>query len=171
VQKRLKDLKRISLALDCSIEDVEDRINVMLDDLQKTKREVSGLKQKTIRESFDAVLAATPMVNGVPVLTAVLPEASADTLRDMTDKFRQKHHSGIVILGSVVDDKPVLIAAVTDDLVKRGLHAGDIVKTASAVMDGSGGGRPNLAQAGGKNPAKLQDALDLAQRLIVEKLQ
>jgi alanyl-tRNA synthetase len=171
VQKRLKDLKRISLALDCSIEDVEDRINVMLDDLQKTKREVSGLKQKTIRESFDAVLAATPMVNGVPVLTAVLPEASADTLRDMTDKFRQKHHSGIVVLGSVVDDKPVLIAAVTDDLVKRGLHAGDIVKTASAVMDGSGGGRPNLAQAGGKNPAKLQDALDLAQRLIVEKLQ
>jgi len=171
VQKRLKGLKRISQELDCSIEDVEDRINVMLDDLQKTKREVSVLKQKTIRESFDAVLAATPMVNGVPVLTAVLPEASADTLRDMTDKFRQKHHSGIVVLGSVVDDKPVLIAAVTDDLVKRGLHAGDIVKTASAVMDGSGGGRPNLAQAGGKNPAKLQDALDLAQRLIVEKLQ
>jgi len=70
----------------------------------------------------------------------------------MCDLFRQKYPSGVVVLGSVVNERPLIICAVTDDLIKRGLNAGNIVRAAAEVMGGSGGGRPNLAQAGGKLP-------------------
>jgi alanyl-tRNA synthetase len=103
-------------------------------------------------------------------LAAVLKNADVDTLRQMCDLFRQKYPSGVVALGSVSNDKPMIICAVTDDLVKRGLNAGEIVKTAAAVMGGSGGGRPNLAQAGGKDPDKLNEAIDQVLPLVQKKL-
>jgi alanyl-tRNA synthetase len=83
-----------------------------------------------------------------------------DVLREMADKFRQKHESGVVVLASEKDGKPLLIAAVTDDLVIRGLHAGNLIKKVAAVVGGGGGGRPTLAQAGGKDASKLSEALD-----------
>jgi alanyl-tRNA synthetase len=80
------------------------------------------------------------MVGDVPVLSALLPNADADTLRQMTDRFRQRYPSGVVVVGSVVEGRPTIIAAVTDDLVKRGLHAGELVKAVAQVVGGSAGG-------------------------------
>ena len=74
----------------------------------------------------------------------------------MCDLFRQKYASGVVALGSVINERPMIICAVTDDLVKARLNAGKIVRTAAEVMGGSGGGRPNLAQAGGKDAGQTQ---------------
>ena len=88
----------------------------------------------------------------------------------MTDKFRQKFDSGVAVLGTVIDDKPALIAAVTDDLVQKGLKAGDLIKEVSAVVGGSGGGRPNLAQAGGNDPEKLDEALAMVEGWVKDKL-
>jgi alanyl-tRNA synthetase len=93
-----------------------------------------------------------------------------DTLRQMADRFRQKYPSSVLVLGCVVDDKPSLIAAVSDDLVKRGLMAGDLVKEAAAVMGGSGGGRPNMAQAGGKDASKIGEAIDTVLPFVKRKL-
>jgi len=104
------------------------------------------------------------------VLTVALKNADVETLRQMCDLFRQKFSSGVVVLGSVTNERPMILCAVTDDLVKKGLNAGNIVRSAAEVMGGSGGGRPNLAQAGGKVPDKLENALALAARLIEEKL-
>jgi alanyl-tRNA synthetase len=111
-----------------------------------------------------------PVVGDVPVMSALLPNADADTLRQMTDRFRQRYPSGVVVVGSVVDGRPTIIAAVTDDLVKRGLHAGELVKAVAQMVGGSGGGRPNLAQAGGKDGDKLPEALEQVERLVGEKL-
>jgi alanyl-tRNA synthetase len=110
------------------------------------------------------------MVGDVPVLSALLPNADADTLRSMTDRFRQRYPSGVVVVGSVVEGRPTIIAAVTDDLVKRGLHAGELVKAVAQMVGGSGGGRPNLAQAGGKDGEKLPEALAQVERLVREKV-
>ena len=89
----------------------------------------------------------------------------------MTDVFRGKFPSGIVALGTVNQEKPSIICAVTDDLIQKyGINAGEIVRNAAAIIEGSGGGRPNLAQAGGKNPAKLEDALTRIMQIIEEKL-
>ncbi|MBN1668182.1 MAG: alanine--tRNA ligase, partial [Anaerolineales bacterium] len=93
-------------------------------------------------------------------LTATLSDSDADTLRLMTDQFRKRYPSGVVVLASVSKDgRPTLIAAVTDDLVKRGLNAGELIKHVAAPLGGGGGGRPNLAQAGGKDATKLPEAL------------
>jgi alanyl-tRNA synthetase len=106
----------------------------------------------------------------VRVLTGILPEADRDTLREMTDRFRQKFESGVAVLAAVIDDKPALIAAITDDLVKKGLKAGDLVQVVAEVVGGSGGGRPNMAQAGGKDPSKINDALEKVVPWVEERL-
>ncbi|MFA7406691.1 MAG: DHHA1 domain-containing protein, partial [Anaerolineaceae bacterium] len=82
-----------------------------------------------------------------------------------------KHTTGVAVLASDQNGKPILIAAVTDDLVKRGFHAGHLVQKVARVVGGGGGGRPNLAQAGGKDSSKLAEALDQVQVYIREVLQ
>jgi alanyl-tRNA synthetase len=77
----------------------------------------------------------------------------------MADRFRQRYPTGVVVLATVMDDRPMLIAAVTEDLVKRGIHAGELVKAIAQPLGGSGGGRPTLAQAGGKDASQLSKAL------------
>jgi alanyl-tRNA synthetase len=95
-----------------------------------------------------------------------MDEVSPDTLREMSDWFRGAVKSGVMVLGSVSDGKPQVVVAVTDDLTKKGLHAGNLIKQIAAVVGGGGGGRPNMAQAGGKDSAKLPDALQTARQLI-----
>lgn len=170
LRERNKALKKTAHALNASLEDVPAKVVGLQDSLEDARKEISKLRQAGAAEEFNQKLASVPTVNGVPVLTAVLKNADVDTLRQMCDLFRQKYPSGVVALGSVSNDKPMIICAVTDDLVKRGLNAGEIVKTAAAVMGGSGGGRPNLAQAGGKDPDKLNEAIDQVLPLVQKKL-
>ena len=99
-----------------------------------------------------------------------MPPAPAEQLRQQLDRLRQKAGSSVVVIGWSEDGKVGLMAAVTDDLVKKGAHAGKLVQEAAKVVEGKGGGRPNLAQAGGKNPAKLAEALRLAKDLAGQQL-
>jgi alanyl-tRNA synthetase len=99
-------------------------------------------------------------------LVGLVPEADADGLRRLTDRFRQENPSGIVVLGSVTDERPLIVAAVSQDLVSRGLHAGEVVKAAAQAMGGGGGGKPTLAQAGGKDASRLPEALEVARGWI-----
>jgi alanyl-tRNA synthetase len=87
-------------------------------------------------------------------------------LREMSDWFRDRLGSAVVVLGAVINDKPLIIATVTPDLVKRGLHAGKLVKEVAAVVGGGGGGKPAMAQAGGKDAAKLPQALAKVDELV-----
>jgi alanyl-tRNA synthetase len=88
----------------------------------------------------------------------------------MVDQFRQHYpEKGIVVLGTIIEGRPVLIAGLTDDLAERGLHAGDLVKFIAAPLGGSGGGRPTLAQAGGKYPDKLSEAMAAVEGWIANK--
>jgi alanyl-tRNA synthetase len=90
----------------------------------------------------------------------------------LTDRFRQQYPSSVAVLGSVGEDgKPLVVAAVTEDLVKRGLHAGELVKFVSGYLGGGGGGRPTLAQAGGKDPSRLDEALSQVAGWVESKLQ
>ena len=93
-------------------------------------------------------------------------------LREMADWFRDRVDSGVAVLAAVPDNKPLLIVAVTEDLNKRGIKAGDIVREVANMVGGRGGGRPTLAQAGGKNPDKLPDAMaavpDLLERYLTQ---
>ncbi|MCK4693930.1 MAG: alanine--tRNA ligase, partial [Anaerolineales bacterium] len=87
------------------------------------------------------------------------PNADVDLLRRMTDRFHEGNPSGVVVLASVSEKRPLIVAAVSKDLVARGLHAGELVKAVAKVVGGGGGGKPTMAQAGGRNPDKLPEAL------------
>jgi len=105
-------------------------------------------------------------VQDVTVLAAKVEAQSAEQLREMTDWYRDRVKSGVAVLGMINDGKPVIIAAVTDDLIARGVKAGDLVREVAKIVGGSGGGRPNLAQAGGHNPEKLGEALAAVAGLV-----
>ena len=109
----------------------------------------------------------TEFTNGVNLISVKTEVKDIDDLRKMGDILRQKIKTGIVVLGSINGDKTIFIAAVTKDLTKKGYHAGKIIKSVAQIAGGSGGGRPDFAQAGGKVPAKIDEALASVSKLIM----
>ena len=108
-------------------------------------------------------------VAGIPVLTRRVPEMSPAELRNLADTLRQRLGSGVVVLGMESSGKATLLAAVTDDLTDR-VRAGDLVRELAVVVGGRGGGRPNLAQAGGPDASKLEDALESVPEVVARLL-
>ncbi len=169
-QKRFRALKEAAGLLSAAPDEAPQKTQGLLDELSAARKQIMALRQELAASSFNLQLASAPIAAGVPVLTAILPEANAEVLRQMTDRFRQKYASGVCVLASVSEGKPTLIAMVTDDLVKRRLHAGELVKFVAAPLGGGGGGRPNLAQAGGKDASKLEEALASVTEWVKNKL-
>jgi len=170
VQKRTNILRETAFRLNSSIEGLPEKAITVLDEADQLRKQMAKLRQGLVAVEFKQHLENVPAVAGIPVLSVVLANADADTLRQMTDTFREKYPSGVVVLGSVTDNKPMLISAVTDDLIKRGLSAGDLVKSIAPLIGGSGGGRPNLAQAGGKDAAQLPNAIAAVPEYVKEHL-
>jgi alanyl-tRNA synthetase len=170
VQRRFHTLKETAGLLTTSIEDVPAKAEALVDELDKTRKQMNKLRQELVALEFTHKLESVPLIADVPVLAAVLANADADSLRQMCDRFRERYTTGVIVLGSAVENRPMLIAAVTEDLVSRGLKAGDLVKVAAQVIGGSGGGRPTLAQAGGKDATKLNEAIDQVAPFVKSKL-
>jgi alanyl-tRNA synthetase len=159
VQDRFRTLKEAGSILAAPLDELPLKIRQIVDELGAARKQITALRQQTAQSTFKQQLDDAVRVSGIPVLAAEVTSADADTLRQLCDQFRQHHSSGVVVLASVIDGKPLLIAAVTEDLTHRGLHAGDLVKYVAAPLGGGGGGRPTLAQAGGRDPARLTEAL------------
>ena len=118
----------------------------------------------------DALLAAATEHDGARVLTAAVEAADSQALLDLADRLKAKLGDAAIVLGSAGDGRVDLVAAVTPALVERGVRAGEIVKVAAAAVGGGGGGRDTLARAGGKDPAKLPEAIDAARQAIESTL-
>lgn len=117
------------------------------------------MRSQASRGRLDSLLSEKRVSStGIPFLAAQVEASDAANLREMGDWLRDKLQSGVVILGAVLDDKVQLLTMVTPDLSKR-VHAGNLVKALAPIVDGSGGGRPDMAQAGGRDPGKLPEAL------------
>ncbi len=170
VQKRFHLLRSAAGLLETALDDVPEKAEMVIEDLGQARKTIAGLRQQVASAEFESQLPRVVSVGDVPVLALELSGADADALRAMTDRFRQKYGSGVVVLAGVTDGKPVIIGAVTEDLVKRGLHAGDLVKRVAQVVGGGGGGRPTLAQAGGRDAERLSEALDQVVPYVKEKL-
>ncbi|MHB8193162.1 MAG: alanine--tRNA ligase [Bellilinea sp.] len=170
VARRFKVMKQAASALLSNIDDVSERAEAIIGEVDALQKENARLRQALVSAEFEPTLLNAREINGVRVLAAILNGADADTLRQMTDRFRARFTTGVVVLGSVVGERPMVVAAITDDLVKKGWNAGDLVKSVAAVVGGSGGGRPNLAQAGGKVPEKLAEAMDQVLPWVRQKL-
>jgi len=111
----------------------------------------------------------SPSVNDTKLVTHVFSNVTMDTLRKVSDLIKQKTKSAIVVLGAKTSEEAHLLIAVTDDLTER-VNAGDLIKEIAPLMGGSGGGRPQLAQAGSKNPGKVIDAVEQSKKIIKDKI-
>ena len=169
-RERLTLLNEAAAFLESSPFELLSKTTLLENRLKEFDKELELLRAQGAQAEFSKRLQSIQEVAGVHVLSAIIPNADADALRNLTDQFRQQHPSGVVVLGTVSHNKPMLIAAVTPDLIARGIKAGDLIKRAAAVVGGGGGGRPDMAQAGGKDPDKLSEALDQVSAFIRENL-
>lgn len=169
-RERMNILDQANHMLGTAHSEILQKINTLKDNLSAAEKEIEKMQTQRVASAFEEKLADTEEIEGIPVMLTILPGANIDSLREMADKFRQNYESGVALLASDKDGKPILIAAVTDDLVKRGLHAGNLVQSVAKIVGGGGGGRPTLAQAGGKDASKLSEALDHVRVYIQENL-
>ncbi|MCU0511599.1 MAG: alanine--tRNA ligase [Anaerolineae bacterium] len=169
VQQRLHTLNTINQHLGTTVETVLERISALQEEASASRKQIVALQSKLAKYHFDELMQQMETLNGKTALIARIDNVAVDTLREMADWFRNKvKANGVLVLGSSSDDKPMLLVAVTDDLVKKGVKAGDLIKPVAEVIGGSGGGRPNMAQAGGKDAAKLPEALQKARDLLAQ---
>jgi len=170
IQRRFRALKQSAALLGTSPDEIPAKTQALLEELEAARKQLAVLRSKMVESQFIQYLENVALIAGIPVLTATLPGADADTLRQMTDRFRERYPSSVTVLASVSDGHPMLVAAVTQDLVARGLHAGELIKFVAQPLGGSGGGRPTLAQAGGKDATHLNEALASVPGWVASKL-
>jgi alanyl-tRNA synthetase len=171
IQNRFNILNQVAGLLESNPLVLPEKITSLLDELSVSRKQITALRQNQVLAEFDQKLLEIKLVGDVKVISTKLNDADADTLRQMTDRFRQRFPSrAIAVLGSVKDGRPTIIAAVTEDLLKNGINAVDLVRFVAAPMGGGGGGKPILAQAGGKDATQMDKALECVEAWVKEKL-
>jgi alanyl-tRNA synthetase len=158
VARRERVLKEIADILKISPEDAPQRLRKLLDEQKTLERQLAEMETKLARSKAEDLVAAARQVNGVAVVAGRIDGLDADGLRAVADRLRDRLGSGVVCVGSVVDGKVNLVAAVTKDLTRR-FPAGKLIQEVAQVAGGRGGGRPDLAQAGAQDAGKLDAAL------------
>ena len=169
-QAQEDEIKEICRLVKSTPDKLLARLEQLLAEQKETAKELEKLKAKMAGGAADEMLNSKVEIGGVAVLAAEVKDMDGNALRTMGDQLKQKLGSGVVVLASGKDGKVNLMAMATDDVVKKGVHAGNIIKAAAAVCGGGGGGRPNMAQAGGKDASKIEDALEKAKAMVAEQL-
>ena len=170
VQEQLAAVENASRCLGAAPAELESKVASLLSDLERERKRVQALERALAAPAAEALVSKAGKVDGIPVLAARVDAPSQDALRHMGDVLRQRLGSAVVVLGTVLSGRPAFMAMVTPDLVKRGLHAGHILKRVASAAGGGGGGRPEMAQGGGTNVSKLDEALGLVEPLVKELL-
>jgi alanyl-tRNA synthetase len=163
---RNKLLEQAALHVKSTTDLLPEKILSLQAELKDLQREYQRLELKMAGMEVDGLLANASKKSGVPVIRARVSAGNMETLREMADRLKNKLGSGIIVLGAVAEGKVLLVGAVTQDLVKAGYHAGKLVGEVAKLTGGGGGGRPDMAQAGGKDPAMLDEALEKVDKLV-----
>ena len=157
-------------ALNTSEDKLIAKTQDLLSELKNLQKELHKVKQKEISGKVDSFVENAKVVSGVKIIARKLEDATADDLRKTADRLMKSAKDMAIILGTAQNGRVTIIAALSPALVKCGLHAGNISKEIAKVVGGGGGGRPDMAQAGGQWPEKLDEALSFATELLREKI-
>lgn len=155
-------LNEVSQALKASPQDSLKKVEALGQELKNAEKEIEQLRNKLVSGETDDVISKAVDIKGVKVVTARFDTLDIDGLRNTGDMLKNKIESGVVVLGSNYGDKVSFIVTATKDVMAKGIHSGNIIKEVAKVAGGGGGGRPDMAQAGGKDAAKINDALKAA---------
>lgn len=148
------------------LKDVPARAEQLVDEAKKLKRDNQNLKVQLTSQKSAEVFDQVEDINGVKVIANVISADDMSTLRQLADKWKSENKSDVLILGAGSGDKANLVVSVNKDAQDKGLKAGDLIKQIAKEIQGGGGGRPDMAQAGGKDPKGLTKALQLAKDII-----
>ncbi len=166
VEERLSVLRAISQELDSSLEEVPRKVRAVVSELETERKRGLALERELSRRMAQDLLGHTEQVSGVTVLSARVPALTTPVLREMGDILRDRLKSAVIVLATVCNGKPNFLAMVTPDLTAQGFHAGDIINQVAKVTGGGGGGKAAMAQAGGKDVSRIDEALNLVHKLI-----
>jgi alanyl-tRNA synthetase len=165
-----KELQEAAALLKTNPSGILEKIRTLQAELKNAQSENESLKSKLAKDALGDVMDQVCEIEGVKFLPAKLEGVDMNGLRELGDQLREKIGEGVVLLASVNEGKVSLMAAVTDGAMKRGAHAGNLIKGIAALVGGGGGGRPNMAQAGGKNPEGVDAALEQAKEVLKGQL-
>jgi len=170
-RRRINLLDEVAAHLHAQPEESVARLKSVLAETQETQKELAQTRTRLLAAELNQHISAAQEIKGVRVLTLQLSAGDAQTLRLLADRFRERQpENGVAVFGTVNDGRPLVIAAITADLTKRGLHAGKLVEFVAQQLGGGGGGKPTLAQAGGKEASKLAEAIASVPAWVEEHL-
>lgn len=169
MDSQLELLKQSAALLKSNVNEVPKRIEALYHQLKELGRENESLQGKLSRVEADELTSRIVEAGGTKLLAARVEAGSMDMLRTLADELKVKVPDAVLVLGAAMDDKVNFVVAVPQEQVKRGIHAGKLVKEVAAVCGGGGGGRPDMAQAGGKDVSKLEEALKVAEEWIASQ--
>lgn len=165
-----EDLHAAAKAAKTDVASLVKKIETMQEEIKALQSENQKLKDKAAKDALGDVMDQVKEVNGVKVLATKLEGVDMNGLRNLGDELKTKLGEGVILLASAVDGKVSLVAMATDSAMKQGAHAGNLIKEIASTVGGGGGGRPNMAQAGGKNPAGIDDAIEKAIQVIENQI-
>ena len=169
-EKLSADLAEASAAAKTTPDKLTERIETMQGEIKALQSENEKLKNQMAKDAVGNVMDQVVEINGVKLLAVALKDTGMNELRNLGDQFKEKLGNGVVVIASAADGKVNLMATATDEAIKAGAHAGNLIKGIAALVGGGGGGRPNMAQAGGKNPDGIQAALKKAAEVLKDQL-
>lgn len=168
VRRQSRQLGEAARALGTSSERVAEQAQRLTSQLSEAQKQLDQARRELARLRFAEQMNLAEVRNGARVLVAQVSADTTDLLREMSDWYRERYSSGIAVLGAIINDKPSLLVSVTPDLTKKGVDAGKLIREIAPIVGGGGGGRPTLAQAGGKDASRLGEALDKARELLAK---
>ncbi len=169
IEARLTALQSVAREVEGSLEEVPNKVKSLVSELEAERKRSLSVERELSRRVAEDLLQRAEKVNGITALVARVPPLAMPVLREMGDILRDRLKSAIVVLATVYDNKPNFLAMVTPDLVAKGFHAGDIINQVAKVTGGGGGGKSSMAQAGGKDASKIDEALKLARSVIASE--
>ncbi len=170
VRERSATQDEAAASLHVPVEQLPRAVRSLQGEVNALQKELGRLRAESARQQTERLASEAVRIGDVAVVAAHVPAGSIDTLRDMSDWLRTQLGSAVVVLSTAVDGKPQVIAAVTDDLVAKGVHAGELVKAVAKTVGGGGGGKPTLAQAGGRDLSRIDEALGQVEGLVRKQL-
>ncbi|MCR4611652.1 MAG: alanine--tRNA ligase, partial [Lachnospiraceae bacterium] len=165
-----KRLGKIAEALKTNSSGVEDKVNSLLREIKELKSENDSLKSAAAKDALGDVSSDVEEVSGVKFVAKKLSGVDMNGLRELGDDIKANIGEGVIVLASENGGKVNLITMATDDAIKKGAHAGNLIKSIASLVGGGGGGRPNMAQAGGKNPSGIDECLDKAKEVLASQV-
>jgi alanyl-tRNA synthetase len=166
IGKQMEVLGKVAESLETEPDRVVDKVIGVSEELKNERKRTLAMERELSRRVGEALLSQAQVVKGVNVVAGKVPSTRVEVLREMSDWLRDQLKSAVIVLGTVYEDRPLFLAVVTPDLVAKGLNAGNIIRQVAKVTGGGGGGKPNLAQAGGKDKEKVDEALALVRELV-----